>query len=203
MRLAVITSANGGASWTTTYVARSQQQPPCPVSGCPNDFYGAQISLAIDRTGTVLAAYVANTSPRAPMALYAITSANGVSWSAPAALGAHGTKVGADFPKVAAGPRPGDFRVAWEDDGNGAKAWNVWYRATVNRGSSWSPAVRVSNLGSGAPYKTSAGFRFPYGDYFGMTVDNHGTSDLTWSEGNSYNGPGSTWWARNHSRQSS
>ena len=203
VRLAVITSANGGASWTTTYVARSQQQPPCPVKGCPNDFYGSQISLAIDRAGTVLAAYVANTSPRAPMALYAITSANGVSWSAPAALGAHGTKVGADFPKVAAGPRPGDFRVAWEDDGNGAKAWNVWYRATVNRGVSWSPTVRLSNLGSGAPYKTSAGFRFPYGDYFGMTVDNHGASDLTWSEGNSYNGPGNTWWARNHSRQPS
>jgi len=88
--------------------------------------------------------------------------------------------------------------VAWEDDGNGATAWNVWYRATVNRGSSWSPAVRVSDRGSGAPYKTSAGFRFPYGDYFGMTVDSRGTSYLTWSEGNSYYGPGNTWWARNH-----
>jgi hypothetical protein len=42
-------------------------------------------------------------------------------------------------------------------------------------------------------YKASAGFRFPYADYFSMTVDNHGTSDLTWSEGNSYNGPGNTW----------
>ena len=58
VRLAVISSANGGTSWTTTYVARSQQQPPCPVKGCPNDFYGPQISLAIDRAGTILAAYV-------------------------------------------------------------------------------------------------------------------------------------------------
>jgi hypothetical protein len=203
VRLAVISSANGGTSWTTTYVAGSQQQPPCPVKGCPNDFYGPQISLAIDRAGTILAAYVANTSPGAPMRLYAITSASGVSWSAPAALGARGTRVGADFPKAAAGPRPGDFRVAWEDDGNGAKAWNVWYRATVNLGASWSPAVRLSGLGSGAPYKTSAGFRFPYGDYFGMTVDSHGTSYLTWSEGNSYNGPGNTWWARDHWHQPS
>jgi hypothetical protein len=137
------------------------------------------------------------------MRLYTITSANGVSWSAPATLGAHATRVGADFPKVAAGPRPGDFRVAWEDDGNGARAWNVWYRATVNLGVSWSPAARLSNLGSGAPYKTSAGFRFPYGDYFGMTVDSQGTSYLTWSEGNSYNGPGNTWWARNHWHQPS
>ena len=78
------------------------------------------------------------------------------------------------------------------------KAWDVWYRATANRGVSWSPAVRVSDRRSGAPYKTGAGFRFPYGDYFGMTVDSHGTSYLTWSEGTGYNGPGNTWWARNH-----
>jgi hypothetical protein len=199
VRLAVISSATGGTSWTTAYVAGSQQQPPCRVRLCPNDFYGPQISLAIDRAGTILAAYVANTSPGAPMRLYAITSANGVSWSAPVMLGARATRVGADFPKASAGPRPGDFRVAWEDDGNGARAWNVWYRATVNRGVSWSPAVRLSNLRSGAPYKTRAGFRFPYGDYLGMTVDSHGTSYLTWSEGNSYRGPGTTWWARNQS----
>ena len=196
VRLAVISSADGGTSWTTTYVARSRQQPPCRVKGCPDDFYGPQISLAIDRAGTVLAAYVANTSPGAPMRLYAVTSATGVSWSAPAALGSRGTAVGADFPKAAAGPRPGDFRVAWEDDRNGPRAWNVWYRATANQGVSWSPAVRVSDRGSGAPYKTSAGFRFPYGDYFGLAVDSGGTSYLTWSEGSSYNGPGNTWSAR-------
>lgn len=198
VRLAVISSADGGASWTTSHVALSRQQPRCPVADCPNDFYGAQISLAVDRAGTILAAYVANASPRAPMRLYAITSADGVSWSTPADLGAHGTRVGADFPAVAAGPRPGDFRVAWEDDGNGRTAWNVWYSATVNRGASWSPAARISGRGPGAPYKTSAGFRFPYGDYFGMTVDGRGVSYLAWSEGKSYDGPGSTWWARDH-----
>ena len=139
---------------------------------------------------------------RPAMRLYAITSSDGLSWSAPTDLGARGTLVGADFPAVAAGPRPGDFRVAWEDDGNGRKAWNVWYRATVNLGASWSTAVRVSDRGSGAPYKSSAGFRFPYGDYFGMTVDSRGTSYLTWSEGNSYYGPGNTWWAHDHGRKS-
>jgi hypothetical protein len=198
VRFAVISSADGGASWATTYVGRSRQQPPCPVADCPNDFYGPQISLAVDRAGTVLAAYVANSAPRAPMRLYAITSADGLSWSARTGLEAHGTKVGADFPAVAAGPRPGNFRVAWEDDRNGAKAWNVWSRATVNLGVSWSPTARISDRGSGAPYKTAAGFKFPYGDYFGLTVDSHGTSYLAWSEGNSYDGPGSTWWARGH-----
>ena len=198
IRLAVLSSATSGRSWMTTFVARSQQQPLCPVKDCPNDFYGAQIALAIDRAGTILAAYVANSSPKAPMRLYAITSANGVSWSAPAVLAAHGTKVGADFPKVAAGPRPGAFGVAWEDDGNGGREWNVWYRSTTNLGRSWSQVVRVSGRGSGAHYKTRAGFRFPYGDYFGMTVDSRGTSYLTWSEGNSYDGPGNTWSAHSH-----
>jgi hypothetical protein len=195
--LAVLSSADGGARWTTIYVGRSQQQPHCPVRGCPGDFYGAQAALAIDRAGTILAAYVANASPGAPMRLYAITSANGgVSWSAPVTLDARGVRIGADFPEVTAGPRPGDFRVAWEDDANGATAWNVWYRATANGGASWSRAVRVSDRGSGAPYKTKAGFRFPYGDYFGMTVDRLGASYLIWSEGTSYIGPGNTWWAR-------
>ena len=95
---------------------------------------------------------------------------------------------------MAAGPRPGDFRAAWEDDRNGATAWNVWYRATTNSGASWRPAVRLSGRGSGAPYKSPAGFRFPYGDYFGITVDSRGTSYLIWSEGTSYDGPGGTWW---------
>ena len=135
------------------------------------------------------------------MRLYAIISASGVSWSKPALLAVRGTRVGADFPKVAAGPRPGDFGVAWEDDGNGGRAWNVWYRATVNRGGSWTPAIRVSGRGSGAHYKTRSGFRFPYGDYFGMTVDSRGTSYLTWREGNSYDGPGNTWLAHNHPHQ--
>ena len=49
--------------------------------------------------------------------------------------------------------------------------------------------------GFGAPYKSRAGFRFPYGDYFGITADSRGTSYLIWSEGTSYDGPGGTWWA--------
>jgi hypothetical protein len=143
-----------------------------------------------------MAAYTANAAPQAPMRPYEITSANGGrSWTAPRGLGPGGTKVGADFPKVAAGPRPGDFRVAWEDDRNGATAWNVWYRATTNGGAWWSPVVRLSDRGSGAPYKNRAGFRFPYGDYLGITVDSRGTSYLIWSEGTSYDGPGGTWQA--------
>ncbi len=201
VRLAVISSANGGTSWTTTDVARSQQQPRCPDTGCPNDFYGPQISLAIDRDGTMLAAYVANTSAGAPMRLSAITSANGVSWSAPAALAAHSTRIGADFPKAAAGPLPGDFRVAWEDDRNGP-GMECLVPGDREPGALVEPRRPGLRPQVRCALQDKRGLRFPYGDYFGMTVDSHGTSYLTWSEGNSYNGPGNTWWARNHRHQS-
>ena len=116
----MLSSGNGGASWRTRYVARSQQQPHCPVKDCPNDFYGAQIALAVDPAGTIMAAYAANATAQAPMRPYEITSADGGrSWTAPRGLGPGGTNAGADFPKVAPGPEPGDFRVAWEDDRNG------------------------------------------------------------------------------------
>ena len=52
------------------------------------------------------------------------------------------------------------------DDGldrNGAAAFNVWYRSTTNAGGTWGTTVRLSNLGSGAPYKTSSGVAFTYG----------------------------------------
>ena len=52
VKLAVIRSTNGGASWTTTFVDTSEQQPACPTRNCPADFYGAQINLAVDSSGS-------------------------------------------------------------------------------------------------------------------------------------------------------
>lgn len=108
IKLAVVSSTNGGASWTTTFVDTSQQQPPCPGRGCPADFYGAQAALAVDAAGTVMVAYAKSIASVGPMSLYEITSTDGVHWSAPVALGSGGTAVGADFRAVASGPgRPG------------------------------------------------------------------------------------------------
>jgi hypothetical protein len=193
IKLAVVSSTNGGASWTTTFVDTSQQQPPCPGRGCPADFYGAQAALAVDAAGTVMVAYAKSTASAGPMSLYEITSTDGVHWSAPVALGSGGTAVGADFPAVVSGPAAGDFRLAWMDDRNGAGAFNVWYRSTTNSGGTWGLTVRLSNLGSGAPYKTANGFAFPYGDYFSMTVNASGKAYVIWGEGPSYAGPGGTW----------
>ena len=61
---------------------------------------------------------------------------------------------------------------------------------------SWSAAMRLSDLGSGASYKTAAGYAFPYGDYFEIAVDGTGRNHVIWAEGTSYDGPGGTWYTR-------
>lgn len=183
--LAVISSADGGRRWRTHIIATSQQQPRCRVADCPNDFFGSQISLAVDRSGTVLAAYCANQKARAPLDLLIRSSANGRQWSRPRLLASRGTAVGADFPKVVAGRRPGVFEAGWEDDRNGTRNWNVWTSRTVDAGAAWSKADQISRP-----------FSFPYGDYFGLTTDGAGVFYIAWSAGQSYDGPGRTWWSK-------
>jgi hypothetical protein len=138
-------------------------------------------------------AYTKNSTAGSPQALYAATSTNGTTWSAPVALASGATRVGAVDPVAAAGPTAGDFRVGWMDDRNGATAFNVWYVRTTNGGAAWTTPLRLSTATSGAPYKTAAGFAFPYGDYFSMAVNPAGTAYAIWGEGPNYVGPGGTW----------
>ncbi len=119
-------------------------------------------------------------------------SADGRRWTRPRLIAGGGTDVGANFPKVLAGLRPGVFELAWEDDRDGPADWNVWTSRTLDAGAVWSNAEQVSRT---RVRHRPAGFVFPYGDYFGMTIDGSGTIYLTWSQGKSYNGPGSTWWS--------
>jgi hypothetical protein len=193
VKLAVISSANQGASWTTTFFDTSQQQPPCNVKSCPADFWASQASIAVDSSGTAMVAYDKNSTAGAPLSMYEATSSDGVTWSTPKVLSSAGTAVGAVDPKIAAGASAGDFRVAWMDDRNGTSAFNVWYESTGNSGSTWTTPVRLSNATSGAPYKTAAGFAFTYGDYFSMAVDSSGKAYVIWGEGPNYVGPGGTW----------
>src|SRR5207244_2202369 len=95
------------------------------------------------------------------------------------------------FPSVAAGPLPGDFRVVWQGNGNGdPRGWDTYYRRTTDGGVTWSPIVKLSNRATGAPYKTRAGYFFPYGDYISLSVDGAGENHVIWGEGTSYDGPG-------------
>jgi hypothetical protein len=124
------------------------------------------------------------------------TSPDGTTWSAPILVNARGDS---NMPALADGPTAGDFRLMWQDNRNGANAWHTWYSRTTNGGTSWSSPVRLSNLGSGAPYKTPAGYTFPFGDYGGLAVDSAGTNFAIWGEGDGIytgGGTGGSWWVR-------
>lgn len=194
VQVAVIRSTNGGASWTTTFVDTSQQQPACTVPSCPADFMASQLAIAADAAGTLMVAYTLNTAAGAPKDLFVRTSTNGASWGARTEIGANAGDAG--FPVIEAGTGAGDFRVAWQDNRNGATSWNTWYRRTTNGGGTWGTQVRLSDLGGGASYKNANGYAFPYGDYFDLDVNGSGTNFVIWSEGANYVGPGGSWFTR-------
>jgi hypothetical protein len=194
VKLAVLKSTNGGSSWTTTFVDTSQQQPSCTVPSCPGDFFGPSASLDVDSSGKILLAYSANNVASANKSMYVRTSTDGVAWSARADIGQNVGDNG--FPTVEAGSTAGDFRVAWQDSRNGPTAWNTWYRRSTDGGATWSTAVRLSDQPAGAPYKSAAGYVFPYGDYMDLAVTSSGTNIAVWGEGPNYVGPGGTWSTR-------
>jgi hypothetical protein len=193
VKLAVLRSTNGGSSWTTTFVDTSEQQPPCTVPNCPADFFGPQANVTADSAGTLMVAYTLGTSSGAAKGLYVRTSTDGTSWTARQQLNSQGDS---GFPVISHGPAAGDFRVAWQDNRNGANAYNTWYTRTTNGGSTWSTQLRLSDLGGGAAYKTANGYLFPYGDYFEMETAGSGINYMVWSEGTNYVGPGGSWYTK-------
>ena len=195
----VLKSSNGGSSWSIINVDVSKEMPDCPwAAGCTFGFFGTMAGLGIDSAGKIMVAYNANNSVRAPMQLYARTSSDGgASWSPRMSIGG-GATVNHHSVQVVGG-LAGDFAVVWEDDRMGANlAWNAWLRHTGNGGNTWDAALRLSDLGTGAPYKTANGHGFPYGDYLGVARDSLGVYHVVWGEGGSYTGPGGTWYTRGH-----
>jgi hypothetical protein len=194
----VLKSNDGGTTWTTTRVDTSREAPACDWSpGCYLGFFGPSAVLAVDSAETIMLAYSSSDIPGAPQRIYVSTSTDGMTWSARTEISNSSASVNNAFPALAAGPKAGDFRLAWQDDRNGGTtAWNTWYRRTTHGGNSWTDPVRVSDQPGGAPYKTTAGYAFPYGDYFEIAVDAEGRTHLIWGEGASYSGPGGTWYTR-------
>jgi len=196
VQLWVLRSSDGGVTWKQTLVATSQQQPPCTGGGCPPDFYGSQINLAVDKAGTIVVEYASNGTAEAPLSMYTATSTDGVHFSSPVLVSDGGSKVGANFPAISAGTSAGDFRLAFMDDRNGKKAWNTWFRQTSDGGSTWTAAIRLSNASTGASYKGPDGYWFPDGDYMGIAVGSSGTNYVVWGESPSYAISGGTWFTR-------
>lgn len=189
----LVTSADGGATWRTLLFAVAHEGAPCRLHNCYPDFFSAQSAVAVDGLGRLLVVYAKNQTKQGPNSLYASRSSDGAHWSAPALLNGRGNNTS---PQLAAGTAPGDFRLIWQDNRNGAHAWNTWYARTRDGGASWSRAVRLSDRATGAPYKSLAGYYFPFGDYLGLAVGAKGTDYAIWGEGAAIYYPGGTWWTR-------
>jgi hypothetical protein len=178
-------------SRTLTRFGTSAAPPPCQVSGCYPDYYAATASVAVDSAGHIAVAYTFSSRPHGHKRLYVVSSDNGTAWSTPVLVNSRGDS---NFPQIAAGPAPGDFRLAWQDNRTGA--FNTWYTTSANGGASWSPQVKLSDRTSGAPYKSPAGYTFPDGDYFGIAVSSTGITYAIWGEadGSSIYCCGDTWY---------
>jgi hypothetical protein len=192
-RIGLVTSSDGGKTWSTKNLAATHEGEPCPYKECYPDFFTGQAAVGIDRAGSMVFAYAQNLARRGPNALYVMRSHDGRSWSAPLLVSSKGNNTS---PALAAGPTAGDFRLVWQDNRNGHHAWNTWYARSTDAGATWSAPVRLSDRGSGAAYKHAAGYDFPGGDYLGLTVDANGVNHVVWGEGSGVYTPAGTWWTR-------
>ncbi len=189
-----MTSSDGGMSWREIPFVVSHEGAPCEVRRCYPDFYTAQDAVAADRSGELIFVFAKNDRKQGPNSLYFSRSGDGGStWSAPALLNARGNNTS---PALVAGPAAGDFRLVWQDNRNGPHAWNTWYARSQDGGVTWNAALRLSDRGSGAPYKHGNGYDFPFGDYLGLSVDSSGADHVIWGEGSAVYVPGGTWWTR-------
>jgi len=196
----VLKTTDGGVSWTTNHVDTSREVPPCAwAAGCYTGFLGSTAAMAIDSAGKLMIAYHVNGTPGVPEQMYVSTSTDGVNWTPRQKISVASATVHNAFPAVAAHPTtPNDFHVTWQDDRIFSQTgWNTWYRRTTDGGMSWTtPDIRLSDLASGAPYKSVNGYAFPYGDYHELSVDSLGRNHVVWGAGASYTGPGGTWYTR-------
>jgi hypothetical protein len=171
----------------------SAPPPPCAVSGCYPDYFAATGAIAIGGSGLMAFAYSFSSVTNGPKSLLVRTSSDGVTWSAPTLVNGLGDN---NVPQIDSGPTAGDFRLAWQDDRTGK--YNTWYARSTDGGTTWSTHVRLSNLASGAPYKTADGYTFTDGDYFGIAVSSTGIAHVIWGEadGSSLYCCGDVWYTK-------
>jgi hypothetical protein len=190
-------SADGGRSWNTTLLDVSGAPPDCEADGCEAAFLGPQVALTSDAAGTLYAAWNAGTTNGGSEHIYFSSSTTaGMSWSARAQVSA-GRSLQSGFPAITAGVA-GDVRVAWMEaraTGVASEAlWNTFYRSSTNGGATWTEEVQLSGAVRGYDYIAPTGFRFPFGDYFGIATDGQGITHAVWGEGRNYKSPGSIWY---------
>jgi hypothetical protein len=194
-------SADGGRTWSTLLLDLSGAPPECEAQYCETGFLGAQIALASDAAGALYALWNAGGANGGPERIYFSSSTTGgASWSQRVSVSYAAPGVEHSFPAIAAGA-PGDVRIAWMDARMTEPAhpnlplWNTFYRSSTNGGATWNTETRLSGPAEGYDYILPEGFRFPFGDYFGLAIDNEGATHAVWGEGRDYKSPGSIWYA--------
>ena len=195
-------SGDAGKTWTTALLDISSAPPDCEAQHCETGFLGAQVALASDASGALYALWNAGAASGGPERIYFSTSTTGgASWSSRMSVSLAPPGVEHCFPAIVAAAS-GDVRIAWMDTraseaGHPERAlWNTIYRSSTNGGATWSEESPLSGPARGYDYILSNGFRFPFGDYFGLAIDNDGVTHAVWGEGHDYKSPGSIWYAR-------
>jgi len=195
-------SADLGRTWNTALLDLSSAPPGCEAEECETGYLGPQAAIASDATGALFVLWNAGSANGGPERIYFSSSTTaGASWSA--RMGVSGAPAGVEhcFPAIVAGGS-GDVRIAWMDARTteaghpGHALWNTFYRSSTNGGATWSAESVLSSAARGYDYILPNGFRFPFGDYFGLAIDSEGTTHAVWGEGRDFKAPGSIWYTR-------
>jgi len=192
-------STDGGGTWTTKTIDVSTSPPDCSALLCGWAFLGAQLVMTSDANGNLYLLWNAGSTARGPERIYFAKSTDGGNtYSAKADVSTAPPGTHHAFPAIAATGN-GDIRISWMDAraaNGGIDKWNVYYRSSTNGGSTWSSEVDLSTQVSGFSYIFSDGFRFPFGDYYEMDIDEQGTAHLIFGEALNYDSPGSIWYVK-------
>lgn len=198
VNLYVAKSADAGKTWSPTLLDVSAAAPGCKDEDCGEAYLGAQVALTSDAEGTLYALWSAGSAPLGPQRIYFSSSTNsGENWLPRVGVSYAEPGVEHAFPALVAG-NAGDVRIAWMDTRGSARDttnWNTYYRSSSNGGATWGEETRISGYVPDYSYIGQDGFRFPFGDYFGLAIDNHGDTHVVWGEGLNYQSPGSIWHA--------
>jgi hypothetical protein len=188
----VAKSSDDGFHWTRTVIDVSATAPQC--KSCGYAFLSSQMALRIGSEDTVYLLWNASVGTKnyAPQRIYFSHSTNdGNTYSPRVDISDAPMGVEHCFPAIAVGTSPGDVRLGWMDTRTGV--WNVFYRSSQDGGKHLSSTVRISGFVPGYPYLTQKGFKFPYGDYFSMVVDENNQTQMAFGEGPNYAGSGNIW----------
>jgi hypothetical protein len=206
------TLAGGGTTTFSPVIAQSPQAPDCPYSNCGFAFFGAQDAIAIDSAGTMYLAWQTGqvqTQRKSPTIInLSRCSANCTTAAGWSLVGRIDDKTASNCPNsacyalfpniVAAGP--GQLFATWMHDRNDSldgtvdhvDGYNLWYRASVNGGTSWTSAgQQISAFDPAQSQETANGFLFPYGDYTGLIMNTACRTPapaMTWGEGHNWIG---------------